>query len=224
MMESQDSYYKNNYEKILNAGAVGLVSKIVHKSMEFGFKSKNFENVLELGAGNGQHFDHVKHKFKNYLETDIRFENLPKREFENRSDSFKVSGMRLNAEDLSIFSDNSFDRIIVSCLIVHLQNPEMALLEWKRVCKPGGVITIYLPCEPGVFLRGLRYLTTVQKARKLGVNHLDFHYREHITFFVRIWTLLKSVFDDSVIERRFYPFHIPSWNLNLWAIIQITKK
>ena len=47
--------------------------------MEQPFKpSMNFEVVLEVGAGNGEHLPYVKHNFKKYFMTDIRLENLPK--------------------------------------------------------------------------------------------------------------------------------------------------
>ena len=70
---SVDDFYANHYENVLNSGAVGFVSEIMHKSLENYFERDDyFPKTLELGAGLGQHLSHVKHKFDEYLETDIR--------------------------------------------------------------------------------------------------------------------------------------------------------
>lgn len=76
---SSDNYYAANYETILNRDSVGFVSNLVHKSLERHTKDSEFANVLELGAGKGQHLKFIKHSFNQYFETDIRLENLPDR-------------------------------------------------------------------------------------------------------------------------------------------------
>lgn len=75
-----DDFYSSDYQRLLNEGAVGFVSKLVHKSMEHGLSADNFSNILEVGAGLGQHLPHVKSQWANYYETDIRLDNLPNRE------------------------------------------------------------------------------------------------------------------------------------------------
>jgi len=103
-----------------------------------------------------------------------------------------------------------------------LPEPENSLIEWRRVVRADGILSIYVPCEPGLLLRATRYLTTRAKAKRLGYDHLSLHYREHVTFFVRLNLLINEVFWDCRVRRIMYPFpFLPSWNFNLWAVYQI---
>lgn len=214
-----DDLYKDFHSQVVDTGIVGVVNKFLHQSLEKGpsrFIKKNETEVLEVGAGKGQHFHFVRHPFSRYIQSDIRAQNL-----ELQRDK-RVTNISLNAEDLSSFESASFDRIVATCLLVHLSNPETALKEWKRVIRDGGNISIYVPCEPGFLLRATRFLTTRRKARSLGYDHLSLHYREHVTYFVRLNMLINDVFRDAVVERKFFPFRIvPSWNINLWCVYQI---
>jgi SAM-dependent methyltransferase len=218
--DSIDEIYANDYSKILNSGAVGLVSNFLHKTLERRLSNKVFPTTLELGAGMGQHFPFVKHQFTTYFETDLRYENLPHRE----SQKSQVKKLRIDAEKLSEFQDNSVDRVIATCLLIHLSNPENALKEWKRVLRPGGAMQIYIPCEPGMLLRGLRNITTVRKAAKIGVNHLSFHYREHKYSYPHLRLLIQENFADCKVSFRQYPFPKIGWNFNLWTVVDIEKK
>ena len=224
---SVDDFYANHYENVLNSGAVGFVSEIMHKSLENYFERDDyFPKTLELGAGLGQHLSHVKHKFDEYLETDIRADNLPNRgggggRISRDIPSSKIRQKSVDAQTLKNIDSDSIDRIIATCLIIHLPEPEPALANWRRVIKSGGHITIYVPCEPGLVLRFLRSLTTRRKAAKRGVNHDSVHHREHTSYFGRINTLVFEVFNQDLIKRKFFPLRIHSWNLNLWVTYQI---
>ena len=212
---SQDDYYSKHYEEILNTGSIGMVSDAIHRLLEPKIAS-SFDTVLEVGAGHGQHFKFVKHPFSKYFETDFREENLPV-----RSSEPNVISLKSDATDLVEFKNESIDRVIASCLIVHLADPEAALLEWRRVCTSGGLISIYVACEPGLILRLLRHFTTVRKAKKIGLNHIRFHYREHITFFSRIDMLIEEIFKNDKIIKKYWPLGVAFWNLNLGVIYQI---
>ena len=80
-MKSADDYYRSNYENVTNSGLIGFVSRLVHLSMELkpysNFKSDTIKEILELGAGQGQHSKFVKNSFITYLQTDFRPELLP---------------------------------------------------------------------------------------------------------------------------------------------------
>jgi len=131
----QDRYYAEHYSEILNSGGLGLVSRYIHSRLE-----KNIdidaEVVLELGAGLGQHLSFVKHKFARYYETDIRDENLPNRK-QRENFNGKVIKMKLDAQDLSFIQNGSISRIVSNCLLIHLDDPEKALKEWKRCLRIG---------------------------------------------------------------------------------------
>lgn len=210
-----DKIYRVDYQNLLNTGAVGVVSNWSHRALEKNAK-KHFSTTLELGAGHGQHFQFVKHTFEKYLETDIRINNLPKRPKDNN-----VEQLEIDAENLKYFEDASIDRIVVSCVLIHLNNPEKALLEWRRVLAPGGQISIYLAPEPGMLLRMARYFTTARKLRSLGVNHPSFHYREHRYSYLYLKALIEDVFSGYEKKWRAYPFIHASWNFSLWKTVDI---
>jgi SAM-dependent methyltransferase len=240
MRFDRKDYYENYYEKIVYTGSVGLVSRFIHKMLESNSrKDIELNRILEVGAGQGQHLDYVKKNFIEYFETDLEFDFLPTRinseiskdskldSLEENSDSLdiaKVIQEEVSAENLLKYKDSYFDRVIATCLLVHLQNPEFALQEWRRVVADGGKISIYVPCEPGIMLRFSRHFTTVKKAKKLGKNHLSFHYREHVTYFSRLDLLIQENFLGDKVKRRFFPLFIPFWNFNLGVIYQIEIK
>jgi SAM-dependent methyltransferase len=215
-----DDFYEKHYKEVLNTGLIGKVSGITHKLLERGIrKSDYFAKVLEIGAGHGQHLSYVKHGYDTYYESDFRLENVPSRsELEWNGSVIRIQA---DAQELSAFEDSSIERLIATCLIVHLEKPEKALEEWRRVVSRGAVISVYVACEPGFVLRFIRYMTTVQKSRKRGVKHLSVHYREHINFFPRINLLINEVFEHDEVKRHFWPFYIPSWNLNLGVFYTI---
>lgn len=94
----------------------------------------------------------------------------------------------------------------------------------EKSCENGGAISFYVPCEPGLLLRFLRNITTVRKAKKININHLSFHYREHVNYFVRLNLLINEVFEDDKLEKVYWPFPFLSWNFNLGAFFFITVK
>ncbi len=210
--------YRDTHSAVVDTGLVGVINSLLHRSLERNIGLSRYQDcrILELGAGKGQHLRFVNDSFAIYVQSDIRPENL------SMVRDSRVENRTIDAQDLSLISAREFDRVIATCLLVHLSSPEQALREWKRVTAPGGVLSIYIPCEPGFLLRSVRYLTTNLKAKKLGYRHLSVHYREHVTFFVRLNLLIHEVFADSSVRRRFFPFaFFPSWNFNLWCTYQI---
>ncbi len=51
----------------------------------------------------------------------------------------------VDASDLSCVADQSYDFILSSHNLEHFANPVKALLEWKRVTRPGGGLILVLP-------------------------------------------------------------------------------
>jgi ubiquinone/menaquinone biosynthesis C-methylase UbiE len=227
-MSLSDDYYFKHYKDVTNKGAVGFVSKIVHYSLENWPYSKIHHNgitpifdqneyqILEVGAGHGQHVKYVKTKFTSYFQTDFRPELLEEYANEN------VITVRepINAEALP-YEDEKFDRVIATCLLIHLKEPEAALKEWMRVLKEGGVITVYVPNEPGLVLRLLQATTTRRKQKKLGIPATYLHYKEHPFSYPYLISIIKQNFEKPLIRK--FPFIFGPWDLNVWTVITIQK-
>lgn len=215
-----DSFYELHYRSIMGTGLVALFWAIIHKQMERPFQKGEFARILEIGAGNGEHIPFVKCGYQSYLATDLRIENLLN--IEGIDSRVEVSVQ--DAEQLKLPED-TFDRVIVTCLLAHLDRPEVAISEIRRVVKKKtGFVTIYLPCEPGIFLRMVRNLSTHLKARRRGVENISsLHYLEHRNYFLALDHLIKLEFSDSQIKMKYRPFPFLTWNSNLYRIYQISK-
>lgn len=122
----------------LYSGLAKVMVDVSHRNLaNFGNKhSKEGAVILEIGTGRGEHFNFVRNDFKEYVLSDISSWGRSEIEEILQTDvrtSFKLE----NIENLT-FSDNTFDRVIVSCVLIHVDQPFLALEELKRVTKKGG--------------------------------------------------------------------------------------
>jgi ubiquinone/menaquinone biosynthesis C-methylase UbiE len=217
MADDVSNWYREGYSECYYTGVVGKLYNFVHRYMEKPYSKKvNFSQVLELGAGDGVHFPHVKHKFDTYLATDIR-PSAP-----DLTDA-RLKFELLDATDLTRFKDNTFDRLIATCLIVHLNNPFEALQEWRRVVKPGGVLTIYIAPEPGMLIRLVRKSIFWRKAARKGAkNPALLAYSEHINHYPGLITFVREIFKEDKIKISRFPFKYFSWNFAFFEIVHIS--
>ena len=228
MHKVNPSNWYSEYENNMQSGLIGKVFMLSHKLMERRFNREDyFETVLELGATNYKHVEYVKHKFGKYILTDIKpFEPL------QRVEQYRTNGLSLfesvyfevtDAQDLTKYETDSIDRLIATCLILHLDRPKETLEQWRRVVrKSGGVLTFYVHCEPGALLRLMRFLSTHIKGRLKGWNHLALVYLEHKNHYLAVKYAVREVFAKDKVEISSFPFPGLSWNLNIWRIYHIT--
>jgi ubiquinone/menaquinone biosynthesis C-methylase UbiE len=174
-------------------------------------------SILEVGGNIGEHIRFVQNSFSKYELTDYRDTNV--KPLDNRI-TFKVA----NVQKLP-YKDQTFDRVISTCLLHHLDDPIAALSEIQRVTKIGGVISILIPCDPGFLYRFAKKLGTNKKWSASGINNpIYYHYKQHRNHFPALDVFLEEVFQNSEIKKRYWPLMIRSWNLNLFTTYQIIKK
>lgn len=214
---SPERYQREAYHDVMYTGAVGTFSGLVHRIMERPFRGRSSGAVLELGAGAGQHAAYVE-TFDSYLETDIA--PRPPRGPEPRAG---IERRIVDAQDLSAFPDATFDRVIATCLLAHLDQPEKALQEWRRVTRPGGTVTIYVPCEPGMLLRLARATIMVPKARRFDQDHVATVYREHRNHYPAMRMLIDSTYSDDDVRRSRWPVPFVGWNFRLFDVVHATR-
>lgn len=211
-------YCSGNYDADLFSGASGFAMKGFQKLMEKPFaKNHLFPLTVEVGSGAGGHARYVRHSYDQYLMTDIR-DYRP-----DKSPQPLKPFLFANAEGLP-FADNSVDRLVSTCLLHHVTNPLSALSQWRTAVRPGGSITIFLPCDPGLLWRLGRQVGPRRKALKQGVDY-DFlmavSHRNHVG---SIMAILNAVFKRDKVRRSGFPApFLSSWNLNLAFVYQITK-
>lgn len=215
--KKQDDFYRESYSILMGTGLVAKVWKFVHQTMEKPFRNKVEGMVLELGAGNGEHYKSVASSVKSYYATDIRDDIL-------RNSLGGQPNVYIEMQDVHKLSypNHHFDRVIMTCVLAHLDDPLLALKEIRRVIKPGGHFSLYLPCEPGILLRAIRPFGIPAKGRRLGIKDIALlHFLEHRNYFLSMNYFVKSVFSDDKIRGRYYPFPFLSWNFNLFRLYNI---
>jgi ubiquinone/menaquinone biosynthesis C-methylase UbiE len=217
---ADENWYSSGYRDCYYSGFLGFTYNLVHKIMEQPYGTDaHFDKILELGAGNGEHFPFVKHSYSEYFMTDIRLENL--KQFERTP---KVSLGKLDCTNLVEIADNSIDRVVATCLLVHVNTPFMALQEWRRVVKPGGVLTFYLAPEPGLLVRIVRKLFIWPKSKAKGASNPKLlAYSEHINHYPGMRTFVEEIFANDKVTFKRYPIRFLTWNFCLFEIVHVTK-
>ena len=207
-------YESTNYR----GGPAGFFLERSHAWLEreFGPES-HFPRVLEVGAGTGRHIAHVRHRFDTYLLTDRSDDMLGKVQVPLRPGAI-IEVRRADARQLE-FADGSFDRLIAAHVLEHLERPWEVLREWHRVVRPGGVLSLLLPCDPGLGWRLGRYLSARPRFRKAGFEYDYWMAREHINPLNNLVSLLRYYF--PVRRETWYPMRVPSMDLNLFHVCHV---
>ena len=223
--------YKEDYEKIVNSGSwlSKWIYKKSHSTLEEFTRGKSLTSILELGAQSDQHRKFVGHEYLLYVVSDINIELLNQNIEVTESEKLpreKIGGKEVAFEKIDAsnipYPDNSFDRVIATCLIAHMNEPADALYEWRRVVRNGGQIDFYVALEPGMFLRLARSITHKRVKRNSKYRYDLLEYSQHKNHFPAIREFINFVFSQDQISRKFFPFKFLSWNQNLWVIYSIS--
>jgi ubiquinone/menaquinone biosynthesis C-methylase UbiE len=174
----------------------------------------NFEHVLEVGAGTGEHLPFVRHGFERYVLTDVDEKSLKvaRRKLVGRHEG-KLS-FELQADGRLTYADNSFDRLVATHVLEHIYQPHLALKEWRRVLKNGAVMSILIPTDPGLAWRLGRHLGPRRKATQQGIAYDYVMAREHVNSCNNLIALLRHYFPG--MREAWWPLPVPSMDLNLF--------
>lgn len=208
-----DVYDESNYESLLQSWVMRASHKLIEKA--YG-DNAYFERVLEVGAGTGEHIQFVRHKFDEYILTDLDLKTL------NVARS-KLAGIHEGKIKFEVqvgselaYPDNSFDRLVATHVLEHIYQPHLAIKEWRRVLKGGGVISILIPTDPGMAWRLGRHLGPRKNAIKQGFAYDYVMAREHVNSSNNLIALLRHYFPGS--KESWWPMPIPSIDLNLFFV------
>jgi ubiquinone/menaquinone biosynthesis C-methylase UbiE len=201
------NYDQSNYGSDLSS----KVLKNTHALIERQFTENDFfSQVLEIGAGTLAHLPFVRHRFDRYIASDhddlvldpMRLRLLPPGVEQQR-----VEGSKLP------FSNDSFDRLIATHVLEHVPAPHLAVEEWARVLKPGGVLSIILTCDPGLAWRQGRHLGPRRKAERVGLPYDYYMAREHINSIFNLLQIMKYHFPRR--KEMWWPLRVPLPDINL---------
>lgn len=215
---SEDEFCGSLYGELQSESACGGYIAVSHRALERGLgRLPETARLLEIGGNLGEHCKFVQHPYAEYIVTDYRqidFEPI------NERIRFEVA----DAHHLP-YDDASFDRVLMTCVLHHVEDPEQAMREMRRVVKPGGWISITLPCDPGLAYRAGKAVGPYRSLRKRSpesdVDPRYWHYRQHRNHYPGLMALAGQVYANDTVTRRSWPWRFPLWNANLFTILQI---
>lgn len=210
-------YDESNYSSPLQSSVMRASHKLVEKPFD---DQAHFGRVLEVGAGTGEHLPFVRHSFDEYTLTDLDPKTLEVAKtklagINNQKVIFEAqTGSKL------AYPDNTFDRVVATHVLEHIYQPHLALKEWRRVLKHGGVISILIPTDPGIAWRLGRHLGPRKNAIAQGIKYDYAMAREHVNPCNNLIAILRHYFPGS--NEGWWPFPIPSIDLNLFFSFNAT--
>lgn len=144
MTELEEYYNKFNEEKRLDSrhGQVEFITsmKYIHKYINCNIPKTDFK-ILDIGAGTGRYSVSLANEGYDVTAVELVKYNLGILKKKNSS----VKAMQGNALNLKKLPNDTFDMTLLFGPMYHLfgsSDKEKALLEAKRVTKPGGIILV----------------------------------------------------------------------------------
>jgi|TARA_B110000046_G_C12992572_1_gene398513 SAM-dependent methyltransferase len=222
MFKNKNFNISDKYSEHLYSGIMGVMMRYCHNTLENFSSNKNkFNKILEIGAGVEPHDKYIKHQYDEYhiLETsDFALEQL--------SLNKKYILHKYNGDKLP-FENETFDRIIISHSLEHIDQPEIFINNVMKILKINGIFSISLPTDPGVLWRMARYVNGFFKAKKVyKISRLEYNYinaTEHVNPIFNLISLIRYNYKDSH-EEYFYPIRLKLADLNFFYNVHIHKR
>jgi len=180
-------------------------------------ESEHFGRVLEVGANHGEHLAYVRHRYDKYLMTDLEVPEV---------DPEVLAGGRVEvgAADVTAlpYADGSFDRVISTCVLHHVDCPLQAAMELRRVTRADGCVSVLMPTDPGLAYRLGKAVTSDRRARRQGIGHMHdlVSAMDHRNHFRSIRTQVEDVFRDDASTMRWYPWRFAGMELNAFVVFE----
>ncbi len=208
MSDELRDFYKNFYQKSQYTGAMGVFHDFYHKRLERNYPTNLGLEILEIGAGYGEHLKSVVLDFNRYVVSDLHLETDHKVLQKNLSDTELIGDARVQFVNCDVtkmpFKDSEFDRVILTCVLHHVRELALALREIRRITKSGGVVSIYLPCDPGMIYRLIRHFASHRKQAKImqsSLRYIKFIWSlEHINHYQGIVSGINWEFRNDKIH------------------------
>jgi phosphatidylethanolamine/phosphatidyl-N-methylethanolamine N-methyltransferase len=219
-------YYEKFYHSLLHKNSCqSFGTRYFDRRLENSWVDREYvpKKLLEVGFASGEHVSKVKSfPSEEYVGLDINapatFEYIDALPKEARD---KLKLVKSDAANMP-FEDSSFDRVVATCLLHHVNEPLKVLQEIRRVTRNGGEVSIGLPTDPGMLNRLIKTFVTYPSMRKLGVASPKTIYAlEHPNQVGGLIELARFIFKDDRLKLTYSPFRLPTWNFNLMVVIQV---
>lgn len=200
------------------SGATSYLFNKSHQLMEKNIPYKEYNEILEVGAGIHPHIKYISHKFKNYYccENSKFTINFLKKNYPS------IKTIYLESEKISI--NKKFDRIILSHSLEHIYKPEVLLLKLYSLLKKNGLMSIAIPTDPAILYRFMRFFKK-KFFSNYKITEIEYDYInsiEHINSFFNNDVIIKYLFKNY--KKYYYPFNFLPVDFNIFSFYQIIKK
>jgi phosphatidylethanolamine/phosphatidyl-N-methylethanolamine N-methyltransferase len=228
-----DRYYAESFTSVNYEGLTGLATRLSHKFLERDFPhTAFFPTVLELGAAHGEHLRHVRHGFDRWILSDLVDQGIDMAALRgsmlagvgSRTVEFEVQdATRMQLEDASV------DRVVHTCLLHHVKDTAKVFAEVRRVLRPGGVYSAYIPCDPGLTYRAVQRVTAGRAIRRelrrghYSITPAQLRALEHPNHFAAIWAHFQTAFQDDEVRAWHFPVPAALWNINFFTIANVHR-
>ncbi len=143
MQTQLSALIRNKLEKLLgNVGDMSLKRRARRIIEEI--NPKEGEKILDLGCGTGYYLFLLSSLPVNLDLTGLDHDKKALDEAKATLDNRKIKFV-LGDSHILPFKDNSFDKVVASEVLEHLENDERALREIFRILKPNGIVVISAP-------------------------------------------------------------------------------
>ena len=166
--------------------------------------------TLEIGAGIGGQLAFERLEDQQYAVLELRKDLAQQMQTAHPSVQVVVGDCQVEIP----FEDHSFDRVLAIHVLEHMPNLPAALDEIQRILRPGGEISVVIPCEGGWAYTLARNISARRIFEKRYKQSYDWFVAcEHVNRPAEIIDELMRRF--RLTHRSFFPAIVPSVNLNL---------
>jgi len=208
-MAIRDDYMAYFYAEVYTA-RFGRIQRFNHT-----FAARSFRpgiSTLDLGAGLGEHLEFEDGRAGDYVALELR----PEMAAEIAARYPYVTTISGDVERGLEFEVGHFDRVLAIHVLEHLPNLPAVLEALRRLLKPGGVLSVVLPCEGGALYTLGRRLTTQRVFEKrYGVSFDWCIASEHVSTLPEIVRELDDRFARR--ETAWFPSRVPTFHANVCA-------
>jgi len=205
-------YDGSNYSSPVQRFVMGASHRLIER--DFG-PERYLSTILEVGAGTGEHFPYVRHRYDRYFMTDLdpKALEVARKKLASWPGHEKIV-FETQEGSQAPYADNTFDRVVAVHILEHICQPQLAIKEWARILKPGGMLSILIPTDPGIAWRLGRHLGPRKNALAQGIPYDYVMAREHVNSCNSLIALLRFYFKNP--RESWWPFPVASMDLNLF--------
>lgn len=184
--------------------------RIVRFNHGYAARSSRPGRAIDIGAGLGEHLRYEDLSLQEFHAVDVREEMVAA----IRRDYPMATAVVADCQQRLPYEDASFDRAVAIHVLEHLRALPAALAEVTRILKPGGVLSVVIPCEGGrLYAIGRRLTTQRAFERRYGTSYKWHIESDHVNRADEVIHELRERFE--ITDQTYYPSRIPSIDLNV---------